>query len=210
MANRTTSQKLTLRVKAVAVLMIAAFCLVAVNLARIMLVNGEEYKSKAEQNQLQDKELEPMRGVIYDKNGTILAQSASAWKIYVNASAIPDNEKVRDFIADKLSSVLSGVEYETVREKTDNSKSSYVVIKNRVEYDEKEAVVSVLDEKITYTSVKKDDEGNTVSASDKTFKLRVAVGIDDDVIRYYPYGTLASCVIGFTGADGEGKGGVES
>ncbi|MBQ8944203.1 MAG: hypothetical protein IJ050_06840, partial [Clostridia bacterium] len=202
MANRTTSQKLTLRVKAVAVLMIAAFCLVAVNLARIMLVNGEEYKSKAEQNQLQDKELEPMRGVIYDKNGTILAQSASAWKIYVNASAIPDNEKVRDFIADKLSSVLSGVEYETVREETDNSKSSYVVIKNRVEYDEKEAVVSVLDEKITYTSVKKDDEGNTVSASDKTFKLRVAVGIDDDVIRYYPYGTLASCVIGFTGADG--------
>ncbi len=194
----------------VAAAMVLAFCVVAVNLARIMLVNGEEYKNKAEQNQLQDKELKPTRGVIYDKNGTVLAQSASAWKIYVNASSIPDNEKVRDFIADKLSSVLEDVDYETVREKTDESKSSYVVIKNRVEYDEKEAVVSVLDDKVTYTAVKKDDEGNTVSTSDKTFKLRLAVGIDDDVIRYYPYGSLASCVIGFTGSDGEGKGGIEA
>ena len=210
MANRTTSQKLRARVLAVAVLMVAAFCLVAVNLARIMLVNGETYKNKAEQNQLQDKELDPARGSIYDKNGTILAQSASAWKIYVNASAIPDNEKVRDFIADKLSSTLEDVEYETVREKTDESKSNYVVIKNHVEYDEKEEIVSILDDKITYTAVKRDDEGNAVSTSDRTFKLRLAVGIDDDVIRYYPYGSLASCVIGFTGADGEGKGGVES
>ncbi len=175
-----------------------------------MLVNGEEYKNKAEQNQLQDKELAPMRGVIYDKNGTILAQSASAWKIYINASAIPDSEKVRSFIADKLSSVLEDVDYDTIREKTDESKATYVVIKNHVEYDEKEAVVSILDEKVTYTAVRKDDEGNTVSASDKTFRLRLAVGIDDDVIRYYPYGSLASCVIGFTGADGEGKGGVEA
>ena len=210
MAKRTTSQRLHARVMLVAAAMVLAFCVVAVNLARIMLVNGEEYKNKAEQNQLQDKELKPTRGVIYDKNGTVLAQSASAWKIYVNASSIPDNEKVRDFIADKLSSVLEDVDYETVREKTDESKSSYVVIKNHVEYDEKEAVVSVLDDKVTYTAIKKDDEGNTVSTSDKTFKLRLAVGIDDDVIRYYPYGSLASCVIGFTGSDGEGKGGIEA
>ncbi|MBR4766647.1 MAG: PASTA domain-containing protein [Clostridia bacterium] len=210
MANKRTSQRLRARVLAVALLMVAAFCVVAVNLARIMLVNGEAYKNKAEQSQLQDKELDPTRGIIYDKNGTILAQSASAWKIYVNASSIPDNEKVRDFIADKLSTVLTDVEYETVREKTDESTSNYVVIKSNVEYDEKEAVVSVLDDTVTYTAVKKDDEGNTVSASDKKFKLRLAVGIDDDVIRYYPYGTLASCVIGFTGSDGEGKGGVEA
>lgn len=210
MANKTTSQRLYTRVIVVAAAMVLAFSLVVINLARIMLVNGEEYKNKAEQNQLQDKELAPMRGVIYDKNGTILAQSASAWKIYINASAIPDSEKVRSFIADKLSSVLDDVDYDTIREKTDESKATYVVIKNHVEYDEKEAVVSILDEKVTYTAVKKDDDGNTVSASDKTFKLRLAVGIDDDVIRYYPYGSLASCVIGFTGADGEGKGGVEA
>ncbi|MBR3439139.1 MAG: hypothetical protein IKH13_06530, partial [Clostridia bacterium] len=134
MANKTTSQRLYTRVIVVAAAMALAFSLVVINLARIMFVNGEEYKNKAEQNQLQDKELAPMRGVIYDKNGTILAQSASAWKIYINASAIPDSEKVRSFIADKLSSVLEDVDYDTIREKTDESKATYVVIKNHVEY----------------------------------------------------------------------------
>ena len=36
-----------------------------------------------------------------------------------------------------------------------------------------------------------------------------AIGIDPDVKRYYPYGTLASNVIGFTGTDDIGRSGIE-
>ena len=34
--------------------------------------------------------------------------------------------------------------------------------------------------------------------------------IDEDTKRYYPYSTLASGVIGFTGSDNQGLGGIES
>ena len=54
---------------------------------------------------------------------------------------------------------------------------------------------------------------------EKTNELRVwleennivtGVNIDEDTKRYYPYGTLASNVIGFTGSDNQGLEGIES
>ncbi len=209
MAKKTTSQRLAQRVILIGVIMALGFAVVAINLARVMLVHGNEYKTKAEQNQLRDSDIKPTRGIIYDSNGVILAQSAAAWKIYINAGAIPDNEEVREFVAKELSGVLEDVDKQTIREKTDGSKSPYVVIKSQVEYEEKEKVVAALDNTFDYVAEYERDDGSTVKST-KTYKLRTAVGIDDDVIRYYPYGSLASCVIGFAGADGVGKSGVES
>ena len=54
---------------------------------------------------------------------------------------------------------------------------------------------------------------------EKTDKLRIwlnennisaGVNIDEDTKRYYPYSTLASNIIGFTGSDNQGLEGLES
>lgn len=36
------------------------------------------------------------------------------------------------------------------------------------------------------------------------------INIDEDTKRYYPYGTLASHIIGFTGSDNQGLDGIEA
>ena len=69
----------------------------SVNLARIQIVESEGYKEQAEENQLHDTELAAARGIIYDTNGTVLAQSASVWKIYINPRKIPHDD-VKDEI----------------------------------------------------------------------------------------------------------------
>ncbi len=173
-----------------------------------MLINGDEYKTKAENNQLRDTEIAPNRGVIYDANGTVLARSASAWKIYINPTRIPEDEGVRNFLFSSLAGVLEDVDAETIREKTVGSKQSYVLIKSGVESEEKDKVTELLSKTKDYVEKKKNEDGETVSSAE-TFTVKMAVGVDPDVKRYYPCGTLAAAVIGFTGDGDEGRSGLE-
>ncbi len=44
----------------------------------------------------------------------------------------------------------------------------------------------------------------------KDNKITTGISIDEDIKRYYPYNTLASHLIGFTGAENSGLAGLES
>ena len=44
----------------------------------------------------------------------------------------------------------------------------------------------------------------------KENNISVGINIDEDNKRYYPYGSLASNVIGFCGSDNQGLSGIES
>ena len=64
---------------------LALFLLVLIgNLFYIQIIHGEEYRLKAERNQLSDTVINANRGTIYDSNMKVIAQSASAWLVYIN------------------------------------------------------------------------------------------------------------------------------
>ena len=65
--------------RAVAVLvalLFGVFGMDVASLVRIQLIQADEYRSKAESQQLSDTEIQPQRGLIYDRNKKVLAQSA--------------------------------------------------------------------------------------------------------------------------------------
>lgn len=217
--KKSPRARFNMRAKAVFAVLTILVGIVAVNLGRIQIVDSEYYKEQAESNQLYDTAIDAERGIIYDANGTVLAKSASVWKIYINPHAIVyetekkkrDEKVAENFKMDvcrKLSEI-TGVEYEEILEKADKSGYKYLVVKRRVEYAEKETVAALFDEPYKYSVYETDSRGNTVKV-DKTIKYSVAIGIDPDVKRYYPYSNLASHVIGFTNADGDGREGLES
>lgn len=224
MKTSTNRKNLTNRAAGVLVVLILIFSLVAVNLARIMLVNDEKYKAKAENNQLQDSKIDALRGDIYDANGVMLAQSASVWKIYINPSRIPDDEGVKTFLCTRLTDVMTDLDYDTLRAKCDLN-GNYYTVKSQVEKAEKDAVAKLLynskdtengitDDMVklnqtTYKVSVENEDGETV-LKDKTFYISSAIGIDPDTKRYYPCGTLAAAVLGFTGADDDGRSGLEA
>lgn len=172
--------------------------LLIVRVGYLQLVKGDYYSSKAESQQLSDSEVSASRGKIYDANMNVLAQSASVWKVYLNPSNILDyeeaeQEEIRGIISSGLSTIL-GIDEETVRKYTEKN-YSYQLVKSGVEKEARDAVLDFID---TYA----DRDDNPIDMSN-------IVCIDPDVKRYYPYSSLASTVIGFTGSDGVGRAGLE-
>ena len=140
-----TRSKKNLRIRATIALYILLFAFVVCvgSLVRVGLIHGEEYKLKAEKNQLLDTKITAERGTIYDSNMNVLAKSASAWLVYIIPSKISDDTQ-RNLVVEALVSTI-GADEESVRAKTEKE-SNYVKIAGEVEEDRKNALQSFIKE----------------------------------------------------------------
>ncbi len=169
----------------ICVIVLVFFGAASVNLVKIMIINGEDYKAKAAAQQLSDTTLSAKRGDIYDCNYEMLATSATAWTVYITPQDIESDEE-RKTIAKGLSEILN-LEYETVYKQT-QKKTYYEKIKSRIEKSTADKVRAFISE----------------------HKLGSIVGLDETTKRYYPNNSLASTVLGFVGTDNQGLSGLES
>ena len=72
-------------------------------LAYAQIVKGDYFKLLAQQQQLNDTVVPANRGTVYDRNMTVLAQSATAWKITINPSALKDfPEPAKEIVFDTM------------------------------------------------------------------------------------------------------------
>lgn len=168
------------------------FCLFLValigNLFWLQIINGEKYRLEAEKNQLSDTVINANRGTIYDSNMKVLAQSASAWLVYINPSKISTEEQ-KKLLIDGFVEIFE-LDRETVEKKVNRKESGYEKIIGQIDNAKK-------DELRKYLSDHSDE------------KLGLIVGIDPDTKRYYPLGSFASTVLGFTGSGDSGRAGLE-
>ena len=171
-----------------AALVFVGFGAVVISLFRWQIVRGEEMSIAALDQSLRSTTLSAMRGTIYDATGKVLAQSASVWTVVLEPAYFADYddpEGARQKVASGLAAILD-MDEEEVYEKTQGS-SYFVYLKRRVE-----------------TSVR--DEINEFLEAEG---ISSGVRLIEDYKRYYPYGTVASTVLGFTGTDGQGLEGLE-
>ena len=164
---------------------IAAFLVLIGKLFDIQILHHKEYETAAIDQQVRETTLDSGRGSIYDRNMNILAMSASADTIYISPAEIVMYDEDPVFIAQNLSRIL-GVDYGKIMEMTQDSKSWYKTVARRVEQDVSEAVREF-----------------------KTENKLNGVKIEPDSKRYYPYGDLASHVVGFVGYENTGLAGLE-
>ena len=76
-------------VRGVIILVVVAVVAFGACIGRIgylTLIKGDEYREKAEAQQLSVTTVNAARGTIYDTNMNVLAQSASVWLVYINPS----------------------------------------------------------------------------------------------------------------------------
>lgn len=193
---KITSKGTEIRTMLVLSVLLLGFLVSIGGLAYVQLVRGEEFKTRAETQQLSDRALPAQRGTIYDANMTILAQSASAWKISLNATEFDtlssaDKEKVYNTLLQSLD-----VDREYLEEKASYTSYNSVTIRTKVEKDAADKIKAFI--QTTYD----DEEGNKQSFGS-------IVMVDEDVKRYYPYSSLASQIIGSVGTDNVGLSGLE-
>jgi len=158
----------------------------------IQVFKGDEYKARAEKQQLSDTEISAARGTIYDSDMNILAKSASVWQVLIFPGQIYNlsedkKTKVVDTIVSGASEIL-GLDEEYVRKYAEMGNYASQKLKTKIEKETKDKLVEFIDKN----------------------GLSPYLAIDSDTKRYYPYGTLASSVIGFTNIDGDGSYGLEA
>ncbi len=169
-------------------ILVIGFGAVLARLAILTLVQGGELQERAVGQQLADTTLTAKRGTIFDANGNVLAESASVWQVVMAPINFKTDEQ-REAAARGLSEIL-GLEYENVLEKT-KQKSYYSVVKRKIEVAERDKVLELM---------------NRLS---EDYNCGAVITLLDDYKRYYPHNELASCVIGFAGADEQGLEGIE-
>ena len=183
-----TTVKMWRRTLIVLIVMVAlGFGLIVVSLIRLQLVDGAELQKAAVDQQLRDTTISAQRGTIYDRNMKPLAQSATVWKVVLAPAYIDkDDETLRRKLSTGLADIL-GLDAEDIYKRTEGT-SYYDVLKTKVETDVEDRLVQFIEE---------NDLGNTIQ-------------LQEDYKRYYPFGSFASTILGFTGTDGQGLAGLEA
>ena len=104
--NENTLAKRALHVLIIIVVLAFGACIFYLGYVQLGL--GEEYRAKAEANQLRDSEISAERGVIYDRNGKELAKSASqVCAIVLAISAFLPKPTIKRLAPSAKSSIVS-------------------------------------------------------------------------------------------------------
>ncbi len=180
---------------------IVAFIALAVRLFQLQILDHDTYESAAVEQQLRQTTVSAQRGTIYDRNMNILAMSASVSNIYISPAEIKMNEENPAYIAQGLADIL-GLDYNDVYQKTLNTESWYATVARKVEDDVTDKVREFKE------NAGRNAMGEPV-ADESEHKSLTGVKIEEASKRYYPYGSLASHVIGFVGSDDHGLSGLE-
>lgn len=169
-----------------------AFAILLTNIVRITVFQHEYYSQKASQQQLRPSTIPANRGTIYDRNMQVIAQSATVWDVILSPVDIKGNltdeskiEQRRREIAKDLATIL-GIDEETIYKQTKKN-NQYEIIKKKVEKPQADEIRKLIKE-----------------------KKWGCISLTENTKRYYPNGTFAASVIGFTGIDSQGLYGLES
>jgi len=186
MAVKTTTNKMKKRINVVlACMILIGFTGLIAKLYYIQVVEGEKYQKMAINQQMRSTSISATRGTIYDRNMKELAKSATVHTVVISPNDVKD-ETERELIAKGLSEIL-GVDYDKVINLSRKTGSYYERVKSKVEQEVADQVTQfAVDNDIT------------------------AIYLEEDTKRYYPYGSLASTVLGFTGSENQGAYGLES
>lgn len=184
----------------VLVITLALFGL-AVVLYKLIDEKNEEYTQIVlNQHSAYDSRTLPYRrGDIVDRNGTYLATSEKVYNLILDPNQI--NRDAENYLETTVSALCEVYGYDRadiLKKIADNPQSYYIKYARQLSADEKEAFE---------TRAKEINDENSKAGN----KLRVkGVWFEDEYKRFYPYGSLACNVVGFSYDNGkQGSGGIE-
>ena len=171
--------------------------LLIVRLGWLQFVKGSWLKEQMYSQLITSRIISPKRGTIYDANGKELAISAAVDTVTINPTLIvvsDENKELAEIktkaLKEKVAKALSEIfalNYQKTLEKV-SSTNFLETIAKKVQKDKIDKLKSWMEEEKIYSGI----------------------NIDEDSKRYYPYGNLASNLIGFCGDENIGLEGLEN
>ena len=162
------------------------FLLVVARIAMLTIQDADALTERGVQQWTKAGVITARRGSILDRNGSILALSATSYIVTADPRLVPDEEA----FLDALAPVLTLDRESALKKLADKTKGS-VILKRQVPR-------SVVDEIRQLAAEAPEESGLN------------AIAFDEDARRYYPFGAHLSQVLGLTTVDSEGQSGLES
>ncbi len=181
------------------------FCLFLVGILivmiRVVIVGGNTSYAKASLSQKTGTNtvLQYKRGDILDRNGTVLAKSDKVYHLILDSRLLVNNETCIDPTIRALCSVYGYEEGELRILIEEKKNSAYYRLKKYLTYEEK----------IKFEEYEKNLPKEEDGSPNKDKGKILGVTFEEEYLRTYPFGSLASHVLGFAKADGDGTYGIE-
>lgn len=159
---------------------------------------GEKYEKKVLSMLSYDSKTIPYkRGNIMDCNGTMLATSVPVYNVILDCSVMNSDEKYIEPTIEALISCFADLDKAEIKlYASENKSSKYYVLERRLPYDQIQPFVELSDAV--------DENGKKINPNIK------GVWFEKEYQRYYPLGSLAGSVIGFTSTGDVGTIGLEN
>lgn len=154
--------------------------LISLKLFYVQVLASEKYSDDSLNNRLQNVEVTPNRGIIYDRNNEALAISVEKMSVYITPSAIRESSSRDEIVAD-IVECLHMTKSE-VNKIIDNSSSDFAWLKRQC------------------------DKADAEKLQEKDY---LGIGFTTEYAREYPNNEEACHVLGFCGLDNQGLSGVE-
>jgi cell division protein FtsI/penicillin-binding protein 2 len=200
-----------LKIGLITTLLVVGFAALGYRLVDLQVVRHADLQERAEHNTHRTITRQPMRGQILDIKGNPLATSIPAKIICADPSLIGDN---RTIIARAIAPILQTNESYVLdrlmpRLRENGKTNGYIVLKRKVSLDTWDAVQK------TMSTLSFGVDEKKLKSTEKLYysNLRTkAIFAEDDEIRVYPNGRLASHVLGYVANDDlqTGVAGIES
>lgn len=173
-------KKLSARYTALSVALILGFAVVAVRLFVLCILQHDKYQRMADDNIFSETALRAERGEIYDRNMNVLASTHTEWRIFLSPVDIRTEDDAVNIARGVVSALGEDVvSYEKVYESAKMKTSRDRTVLKSATAEQKDAVLKFA----------------------LTHGYAHAVRTEATSARSYPYGSLASHVIGFAGTD---------
>ena len=168
------------------VLGVLAALLVIWRLYDLMIVNYDYYAGLALRNQTRTTAVTASRGDIYDRNMNLLATDRAVENVYLNPRELKQSKADIPEIARVLGDIL-GKDTAWIAEQASDYKIRYKQVAAGIDEETAGKIRSFINE------------------------MQISgIHLEPNARRYYPMGTLAAQVIGFTNSSNEGSEGVEA
>ncbi|MEE0511449.1 MAG: penicillin-binding transpeptidase domain-containing protein [Peptococcaceae bacterium] len=153
---------------------------ISLKLFYVQVLASEKYSDDSLNNRLQNVEVTPNRGIIYDRNNEAMAISVEKMSVYITPSVIRESSS-RDEIVDDIVECLHMTKSE-VNKIIDDSSSDFAWLKRQCEKADAEKLQE---------------------------KDYLGIGFTTEYAREYPNNEEACHVLGFCGLDNQGLAGIE-
>ncbi len=198
-AKRKFPRKMQKKLVGLFVAIVLVFIFLLVRITYINAENGEDY-TKIVLNQLQynSRTIPFKRGDILDANGTVIATSERVYNVILDAYVMTSSNKEEE-------------KQEAIRHVKDAVKQCFDVEEEMIDdivVNKPTSRYCILAKKVDYNTAQ---EFKKLVAEDENYaKAKKCIWLEEDYQRKYPYGSLASDLIGFTVAGNVGNAGIES